>query len=68
MDYDDIAAYANKIGIAFTRGDIEDILQRANEDRHTDHRLTVWDYLDEYEGISHTCDPDLFPNGDDDND
>ena len=66
MDYDDIVAYASKIGISFTRGDVEDILQRAREDMETDHRWAVWDYLDEYEGISHTADPDLFPNGDDD--
>jgi hypothetical protein len=66
MTYDDIVAYASKIGIAFTRGDVEDIMQRADEDRHTDHRLAVWDYLDEYEGISHTRDLELFPNGDDD--
>jgi hypothetical protein len=65
MTYEYIMQYAKKIGIAFTRGDIEDILERASEDNVTDLRLAVWDYLDEYEGISHTADRDLFPDGDD---
>lgn len=68
MDYDDVVEYASKIGISFTRGDVEEILQWARDDKQTDIRWTVWEYLDEYEGISHTRDLELFPNGDDDND
>jgi len=60
MTYDDVMAYASKIGIAFTRGDVEQILEWAREDKETDIRYTVWEYLDEYEGISHTRDPEFF--------
>lgn len=63
--YDFVVQYAKKIGIAFTRGDIEEILRWAQEDKQTDLRWTVWDYLDEFEGISHSRDLELFPNGDD---
>jgi hypothetical protein len=66
-DYDIVAEYAKKIDISFTRGDIDEILAEAKTYGTTDLRYAVWDYLDEYEGISHTRDPDLFPNGDDDN-
>ena len=68
MTYDDVMAYASKIGIAFTRGDIEEILEWAHDDQQTDVRYTVWEYLDMYEGISHTRDLEFFPNGDDEND
>ena len=65
-DYQTIEAYAKKINIAFTCGDIEEIIQRAQQDGITDLRYAVWDWLDEFEGISHTHDLELFPCGDDD--
>tara|TARA_R110000868_G_scaffold199183_7_gene445762 strand:- start:1750 stop:1959 length:210 start_codon:yes stop_codon:yes gene_type:complete len=66
-DHEFIREYAKKIGITFQQRDIEEILEFAKLDNETDLRWSVWDYLDEYEGISHTRDLDLFPNGDDDN-
>lgn len=66
ITYDDVVAYANKIGISFTRGDVEEILEWAHDDKQTDVRWTVWEYLDMYEGISHTRDLEFWPNGDDD--
>jgi hypothetical protein len=60
MTYDDVVAYASKIGIAFTRGDVEQILRWAREDGQTDLRATVWEYLDAYEGISHARDYEFW--------
>jgi len=60
INYDDVVAYAKKINIAFTRGDIELILKWAQEDNETDVRFPVWQYLDTYEGISHARDPEFF--------
>ena len=60
MTYDDVVAYAKKIGVAFTRGDVELILSWAQEDGETDVRYPVWEYLDTYEGISHCADPEFF--------
>lgn len=60
ITYDDVVAYASKIGIAFTRGDVEEILQWAQEDKETDVRYPVWEWLDTFEGISHTRDPEFF--------
>jgi hypothetical protein len=70
MTYDDVLAYASKIGIAFTRGDVEQILEWAREDNETDVRYPVWEFLDTYEGISHARDPEWFADEylDDDND
>ena len=65
-NYDIIEDYAKQINISFTRGDIEDILHEAKRTGTTDLRYAVWDFLDEYEGISRTLDLDLFPNGDND--
>jgi len=65
-DHKFILEYAKKIGITFQQRDVEEILEFAKLDNETDLRWSVWDYLDEYEGISHTRDLDLFPNGDDD--
>lgn len=67
-DYDIIVDYAKQIGIAFTRGDIEEILAEARENNTTDLRYAVWDFLDWNEGISHTRDLEFWPNGDDDED
>lgn len=60
MTYDDVVAYAKKINITFTRDDIELILEWAQADKETDVRYPVWEYLDTYEGISHTRDPEFF--------
>lgn len=60
MTYDDVVAYAKKINISFTRGDVELILEWAQEDKQDDVRYPVWEYLDTYEGISHVRDPEFF--------
>lgn len=64
--YETIEQYGKKIGVAFTRGDIEEIIDNAQQDGITDLRWAVWDWLDQFEGISHTRDLELFPYGDDD--
>jgi hypothetical protein len=60
--------YAEKLGIDFDPADVDEILEWAHDDQQTDVRRTVWEYLDMYEGISHTRDLEFWPNGDDDND
>jgi hypothetical protein len=66
MTYNDIVAYAKQIEIALTRGDVEEMLEYADEWEIVDTKTLVWEFLDTYEGISHTRDLDLFPNGDND--
>jgi hypothetical protein len=63
MTYDDIEQYAKKIDIALTKGDIEEMLEYAGEWEIVDTKTLVWEFLDAYEGISHTRDPEFFPNG-----
>jgi hypothetical protein len=66
MTYNDIVTYAKQIEIALTRGDVEEMLEYADEWEIVDTKTLVWEFLDTYEGISHTRDLDLFPNGDND--
>lgn len=65
-DYEFIQEYAKKIGISFQQRDVDEILEFAKLDNETDLRWSVWNFLDEYEGISHTRDLELFPEGDND--
>jgi hypothetical protein len=62
MTYDDIVAYAKQIDIALTRGDVEEMLEYADEWEIVDTKTLVWEFLDTYEGISHTRDPEFFAN------
>jgi hypothetical protein len=64
MTYNDIELYAKKIDIALTKGDIEEMLEYADEWEIVDTKTLVWEFLDAYEGISHTRDPEFFPDGD----
>jgi hypothetical protein len=66
MTHDDIVAYAKQIDIALTRGDVEEMLEYADEWEIVDTKTLVWEFLDTYEGISHTRDPEFSPNGGDD--
>lgn len=68
MTYDDIVQYAKQIDIALTRGDVLEIIEYANEWEIVDTKTAVWEFLDQYEGISHTRDLEFWPNGDDDDD
>lgn len=63
---DDVLKYADKLGLTLADEDVAEILEWAQDDAQQDIRWTVWEYLDMYEGISHTRDLELFPNGDDD--
>lgn len=60
MTYDDIVAYAKQINIAFTRGDVEEMLAYAKTWQIADTKTLVWEFLDTYEGISHSRDPEFF--------
>jgi hypothetical protein len=66
MTYNDIEQYAKKIDIALTRGDIEEMLEYADEWEIVDTKTLVWEFLDAYEGISHTRDPEFFADQDND--
>ena len=60
--FENIEQYAKKIDIALTKGDIEEMLEYADEWEIVDTKTLVWEFLDAYEGISHTRDPEFFAN------
>ena len=59
---DDIVDYGKHIDIAFTTGDVEEMLAYAKEWEIVDTKTLVWEFLDTYEGMSHTRDPEFFKN------
>jgi hypothetical protein len=59
---DAIVAYGKHIDIPFTEGDVEEMLAYAKEWEIVDTKTLVWEFLDAYEGISHTRDPEFFKN------
>jgi hypothetical protein len=60
--FENIEQYAKKIDIAFTKSDIEEMLEYADKWEIVDTKTLVWEFLDAYEGISHDRDPEFFAN------
>jgi hypothetical protein len=57
-----IAQYTKKLNLTFTIDDCKGLLHHMAEYEITDYKIAVWDYLDAYEGISHSRDPEFFKN------
>lgn len=60
MTRDDVIKYAETLGVNLQPDDVALILEWAREDQEQDIRFTVWEYLDTYEGISHTRDLEFW--------
>lgn len=57
---DNIVAYGKHIDIAFTESDVDNMLAYAKHWEIADTKTLVWEFLDAYEGISHSRDPEFF--------
>lgn len=57
-----IVAYGKHIDINFTKEDVDKMLAYAEHWEIADTKTLVWEFLDAYEGISHTRDPEFFKN------
>lgn len=58
---DQIKDYAiTKLGLTFTIEDGIEVLHHMDEFEIVDIKTGLWDYLDAYEGISHTRDPEYW--------
>ena len=57
---DAIVDYGKYIDIVFTEGDVEKMLAYAKHWEIADTKTLVWEFLDAYEGICHSRDPEFF--------
>lgn len=55
-----IKNYTEKLGLTFTMADCQGLLHHMAEFEIADIKTGVWDYLDAYEGISHTRDQEFW--------
>lgn len=55
-----IKQYTEKLNLTFTIDDCKALLHHMAEFEIVDYKTAVWDYLDAYEGISHTRDPEYW--------
>jgi hypothetical protein len=58
-----IKQYTEKLNLTFTIDDCKALLHHMAEFEIVDYKTAVWDYLDAYEGISHSRDPEFFTDG-----
>jgi hypothetical protein len=59
-EIEQIAQYTKKLNLTFTIDDCKALLHHMAEFEIVDYKTAVWDYLDAYEGISHSRDPEFF--------
>lgn len=59
-----IKKYTEKLNLTFTIDDCKALLHHMAEFEIVDYKTAVWDYLDAYEGISHSRDPEFFKTED----
>jgi hypothetical protein len=55
-----IKQYTEKLNLTFTIDDCKALLHHMAEFEIVDYKTAVWDYLDAYEGISHSRDLEFF--------
>jgi len=62
---DQIKQYTEKLNLTFTIDDCKALLHHMAEFEIVDYKTAVWDYLDAYEGISHSADPEYWKDEED---
>jgi hypothetical protein len=55
-----IKEYTKSLDLIFTTADCEDLIKHMDEFEIADIKTGVWDFLDAYEGVSHSRDPEFF--------
>jgi hypothetical protein len=61
-EIEQVQQYTKKLNLTFTVDDCKALLRHMDEFEIVDWKTAVWDYLDAYEGISHSRDPVFFKN------
>jgi hypothetical protein len=60
MDIAQIKAYTDKLNLTCDEQACKDILDYANEFEIVDIKTAVWEFLDTFEGIAHSADPEYW--------
>jgi len=66
IDVEQIKQYTDKLGLTCNEQACKDILDYANEFQIADLKTAVWEFLDTFEGIAHSRDPEYWEGEDDD--
>jgi hypothetical protein len=61
-EIEQVQQYTKKLNLTFTVDDCKALLLYMDEFEIVDYKTAVWEYLDAYEGISHSRDPEFFKN------
>jgi len=59
---DQIKDYSKKLNLTMSLDDCIEVLHHMDEFEIVDIKTGLWDYLDAYEGISHSRDPEYWKN------
>lgn len=60
MNIAQVKGYTDKLGLSFSAEDCVQVIELAKVYGVTDYKMAVWDYLDEFEGIAHSRDPEYW--------
>jgi len=60
MDIQQIKQYTDKLSLSCDAKACQDILDYANEFEIVDLKTAVWEFLDTFEGIAHSVDPEYW--------
>jgi hypothetical protein len=67
-EIEQVQQYTKKLNLTFTVDDCNALLLYMDEFEIVDYKTAVWEYLDAYEGICHSRDPEFFKNEENQND
>ena len=57
---DRIKEYGEELGLTLTLEDAKEVIEHMDEFEIVDIKTGLWDFLDAYEGISHSRDPEFW--------
>jgi len=60
MNIAQVKHYTEKLGLTFSAEDCVQVIELAKIYNVKDYKMAVWDYLDEFEGICHSLDPEYW--------
>lgn len=60
----EIKNYTEKLGLIFSSDDVTEVIKEAELYGITEPKEAVWHFLDEFEGVAHSLDPEYWEGKD----
>jgi hypothetical protein len=60
LTFESVEEYTKWLGLTCTKEDCQAIVDYSNEFEIADTKTAVWEFLDQFEGICHSRDPEFF--------